>query len=197
MPGMIASMFRFNAATGMIAEARQVPSPNCDSRPVACSPELIVVHGISLPPGEYGGPWIDQFFTNCLPEHAHPFFVEIAGVKVSAHFLIRRDGELVQYVPVNKRAWHAGQSCHAGRDCCNDFSIGIELEGDDDAPYEESQYDCLAQLIATLRAQLSSLQDAEVVGHSDIAPGRKTDPGPSFDWDKLGNLLANRSHDDR
>jgi AmpD protein len=183
-------MFRLNKATGKIDGARQVDSPNCDDRPTGCQPSLIVIHGISLPPGEYGGPEIDQFFTNCLPAGAHPYFENIADLRVSAHFLIRRDGELVQYVPVDRRAWHAGESCYDGRDCCNDFSIGIELEGEDHTPYEEVQYERLAELVAVLQSESAALADASIVGHSDIAPGRKTDPGEAFDWAHLRGLLG-------
>ena len=185
-------MFRLNKATGVIGGARQVASPNCDDRPAGCAPSLIVIHGISLPPGEYGGPEIDQFFTNCLPADAHPYFEAIAAVKVSAHFLIRRDGELVQYVPIDRRAWHAGESCYDGRDCCNDFSIGIELEGEDHTPYETVQYERLAELVDTLRGSQQALAEANIVGHSDIAPGRKTDPGEAFDWQNLYRLLGER-----
>jgi len=185
-------MFRLNKATGMIGGARQVASPNCDDRPAGCPPSLIVIHGISLPPGEYGGPEIDQFFTNCLPADAHPYFEAIAAVKVSAHFLIRRDGELVQYVPIDRRAWHAGESCYDGRDCCNDFSIGIELEGEDHTSYETVQYERLAELLDILRGSHQALADAKIVGHSDIAPGRKTDPGEAFDWQNLYRLLGER-----
>jgi AmpD protein len=148
------------------------------------------VHGISLPPGEFGGPWIDLLFTNKLPAGAHPYFANIADARVSAHFLIRRDGQLIQYVPINRRAWHAGDSSHAGRSCCNDFSIGIELEGDNSTPYENAQYDCLAVLVTSLRLQVDSLAEAQIVGHSDIAPGRKTDPGEAFDWPALHERLA-------
>ena len=169
--------------------ARQVPSPNCDPRPDGCQPALIVVHGISLPPGNFGGPWIDRLFTNQLDPAAHPYFEEIAHLKVSSHLLIRRDGELVQYVPLGQRAWHAGASCFAGRDGCNDYSIGIELEGLDDQNYETAQYEQLARVIHQLRVDIPSLSRAPVVGHSDIAPGRKTDPGPAFDWLRLADLL--------
>ena len=188
-------MFTLDTHSGLLAEARQVESPNCDARPDGCVPELIVVHGISLPPGEFGGPWIDRLFTNELPPGEHPYFAQIAGMRVSAHFLIRRDGSLVQYVPVTQRAWHAGESCFVQRECCNDFSIGIELEGEDQTPYEKAQYDCLATLIDALRTQISSLADAQVVGHSDIAPGRKTDPGEAFDWGQLQALLASGKTD--
>ena len=186
-------MLTLDSQSGTIAEARQVESPNCDDRPDGCEASLIVVHGISLPPGEYGGPWIDHLFCNCLDPTAHSYFAEIAGLQVSAHFLIRRDGELIQYVPVTKRAWHAGESCHEGRERCNDFSIGIELEGEDETPYEIAQYHCLAELVRTLRAGMESLREADIVGHSDIAPGRKTDPGDAFDWDALHDLLQRRT----
>lgn len=181
-------MYRIDPQSGLAAGARQCPSPNCDARPPGCVPELIVVHGISLPPGDFGGPYIDQLFCNGLDPAGHPYFAEIAGLEVSAHFLIRRDGEVVQYVPVTQRAWHAGQSCHAGRQRCNDFSVGIELEGEDEIPYAAAQYAALANLIRALRA-LPSLASADIVGHSDIAPERKTDPGPAFDWARLAALL--------
>ena len=188
----MARMLRFNKKTGIIGGARQVVSPNCDDRPQGCTPNLIVIHGISLPPGEYGGPEIDQVFTNCLPAEAHPYFEAIADVRVSAHFLIRRDGELVQYVSVIKRAWQAGESCYDGRECCNDFSIGIELEGEDHTPYEEAQYKCLVELVGTLRSEIEALADAKIVGHSDIAPDRKTDPGEAFDWPYFYGILDER-----
>lgn len=187
-------MFSLDETTGLLEGVLLVESPNCDERPAECAPDLIVVHGISLPPGEFGGPWIDRLFTNTLPADQHPYFAEIAGLEVSAHFLVRRDGVLVQYVPVNRRAWHAGQSCFEGRERCNDFSIGIEMEGEDSTPYEQVQYDMLVTLIVSLREQLPSLRHAPVVGHSDIAPGRKTDPGEAFDWQYLTDLLNSRSN---
>lgn len=183
-------MLSVEAETGLIEEARQVPSPNHDDRPLGCAPELVVIHGISLPPGEFGGPWIDRFFTNRLDAEVHPYFAEIAGLQVSTHLLIRRDGELVQYVPLTKRAWHAGESSFRGRTCCNDFSIGIELEGTDDLAYTEKQYAALCATIAALRAALPTLAAAPVVGHCHIAPHRKTDPGPAFDWPRFQTLLA-------
>jgi AmpD protein len=148
------------------------------------------VHGISLPPGDYGGPWIDALFTNTLDPAVHPYFREIAALRVSAHVLIRRDGEVVQYVPFEQRAWHAGQSRYGGRECCNDFSIGIELEGDDDHPYEAAQYRVLAEVCRALIRAYPALSPPRIVGHSDISPGRKTDPGPHFDWPRLHALLA-------
>lgn len=171
--------------TGLVAQARQVSSPNWDERPANVIPELLVIHGISLPPGDFGGPWIDQLFTNSLQSDAHPYFAEIGHMKVSSHLLIRRNGELVQYVPLNKRAWHAGQSCFKGRECCNDFSIGVELEGTDELPYAEEQYRVLNRLVAALLSAYPSLTADNIVGHSDIAPGRKTDPGTAFDWNRL------------
>jgi AmpD protein len=175
--------------TGLVRGARQVPSPHCDERPDGMLPELIVVHGISLPAGEFGGPWIDALFTSTLDAAAHPSFAEIAPLKVSSHLLVRRDGELVQYVPLTRRAWHAGSSSHCGREACNDFSVGIELEGADEVAYEPVQYEILAAVIAALRAAYPSLHRAPVVGHSDIAPERKTDPGPAFDWGRLAGQL--------
>jgi AmpD protein len=188
-------MLKLDVGTGLLDEVRQVESPNCDERPADCEPDLIVVHGISLPPGEFGGPWIEQLFTNRLPAEEHPYFAEIADLRVSAHFLISRDGGLAQYVPINRRAWHAGESCFETRECCNDFSIGIELEGEDQTPYEKEQYHCLAMLINCLRSQMDSLAKASVVGHSDIAPGRKTDPGEAFDWHYLDTLLTTNAID--
>lgn len=176
---------RIDIATGLVEGARQVPSPNCDERPEQGDPELLVVHGISLPPGQFGGPWIDRLFTNTLPSEEHPYFSEIAHLAVSSHLLIRRDGELVQYVPLHLRAWHAGESCFDGRERCNDFSIGIELEGMDDIPYTDSQYRVLGKLVGALLAAYPSISPERIVGHSDIAPGRKTDPGDAFDWERL------------
>ncbi len=170
--------------------ARRVLSPNCDDRPEGSDVSLIVVHGISLPPGEYGGDWIDDLFTNRLDARAHPYFREICELRVSSHLLIRRDGELVQYVPFTRRAWHAGESCYRSQQACNDFAIGIELEGQDDEPYDAVQYRQLAALIRVLRERFPAIGARDIVGHSDIAPGRKTDPGPAFDWERLQTLLA-------
>jgi AmpD protein len=152
-------------------------------------PELIVVHGISLPPGEFGGPWIDALFTNTLPPDAHPYFEQVASLRVSAHALVRRDGEVVQYVPFHRRAWHAGQSSWMGRERCNDFSIGIELEGTDARAYESAQYASLASLVAALCRTYRTLSPERIVGHSDVAPGRKSDPGIAFDWPLLRALV--------
>lgn len=167
--------------------ARHCPSPFHNERPSG-EMTLTVVHGISLPPGEFGGPWIDLLFTGTLPPAEHPYFAEVAGMEVSAHVLIRRDGELVQYVPFDRRAWHAGRSSWQGRDNCNDFSVGIELEGCDDRPYADAQYLALAALLQTLWQRYPALT-GQVAGHDDIAPGRKTDPGPSFDWPRLRAML--------
>lgn len=174
---------------GWLNEVRRVPSPNCDERPADARIELVVIHGISLPPGEFGGPYIDQFFTNTLDRDKDRYFSTIADLQVSAHALIRRDGSLTQYVPFQRRAWHAGQSRFADRECCNDFSIGIELEGTDDQPYTAEQYQSLAALLRVLMATYPGVVPERICGHSDIAPGRKTDPGPAFDWPYLRSLL--------
>jgi AmpD protein len=178
-----------DTATGLMLGVRQVLSPHHDARPAATNPELIVVHGISLPPGEYGGPYIEQLFTGNLRSDDHPYFATLAGVRVSAHLLIRRDGRVLQFVPFQMRAWHAGESDWCGRAACNDFSIGIELEGTDDQPYTPQQYPSLAACIKALCTAYPSLATERVVGHSDIAPGRKTDPGESFDWPRLRQLI--------
>lgn len=176
--------------TGLMAGARYLASPNCDPRPAGDSPSLLVIHGISLPPGKYGGPWIDALFTNRLDPQADPYFSEIYQLRVSSHLLIRRDGELVQYVPFGQRAWHAGLSSYCGRERCNDFSIGIELEGTDEEPYEAIQYQVLAECITALLEAYPQLSGERIVGHSDIAPGRKSDPGAYFDWQLMHRLLA-------
>lgn len=167
---------------GWLAGVRRMESPNCDDRPAGTEITLLVVHSISLPPGEYGGGSIEGLFTNRLDPEAHPYFREIEGLKVSAHFLIGRDGSLIQFVPVYRRAWHAGASCWRGRSACNDFSIGVELEGTDDSPFEEAQYRAFDELLARLRGALP-LRD--IAAHSDVSPGRKTDPGPAFAWDRI------------
>lgn len=177
--------------TGLLTGARQVLSPHYDARPAGSVPELIIVHGISLPPNEFGGPWIDQLFTGNLIADAHPAFAGLTGPgrRVSTHALIRRDARIVQYVPFGERAWHAGLSEYQGRPACNDFSIGIELEGADLIPYTEAQYPCLAALIRALLAAYPTLSRERIVGHGDVAPGRKTDPWPVFDWERLRQLL--------
>lgn len=181
---------RVRVADGLLHGVRYAASPNCDARPPGCEPDLIVVHGISLPPGEFGGDAIERLFTNTLDPQAHPYFDRLRDLRVSAHALIRRDGEVVQFVPFHRRAWHAGESCYAGREDCNDFSIGIELEGTDEQPYAEVQMQRLAALVRALRECYPRLSPDRVVGHSDIAPQRKTDPGPHFDWTRLRQLLA-------
>ena len=184
---------KIDPATGLLAGVRQVLSPHCDARPTGVKPDLLVVHGISLPPGEFGGPWIDRLFTGTLPADAHPYFRAIVGARVSAHALIRRDGEIVQYVPFGERAWHAGESEYDGRPRCNDFSIGVELEGTDETPYTDAQYEQLAALAAALFDAYPSLGPEHVVGHSDIAPERKTDPGPIFNWRRLRLAVEERT----
>lgn len=186
-----AGLLRVDPATGLVPGARYVPSPNRDERPQGQRPELVIVHGISLPPGEFGGPWIERLFTNTLPQDEHPYFAAIAGQRVSAHVLVRRDGSLVQFVPFHLRAWHAGVSAWRGRERCNDFSIGIELEGTDTTPYEDAQYGALAALAAALVRAYPTLSPEAIAGHEDVAPGRKTDPGPSFEWPRLRALLRN------
>jgi N-acetyl-anhydromuramoyl-L-alanine amidase len=166
---------------------RTASSPNCDERPPGVDVTLLVLHSISLPPGEYGGDAIERFFTNRLDPAAHPYFQEISSLRVSSHFLIRRDGEVVQFVAPEKRAWHAGESSWRGRERCNDFSIGIELEGTHDTPFDEMQYASLVRLITTLRKTFS-LRD--IAAHSDVAPGRKTDPGAHFDWPRVLAALS-------
>lgn len=170
---------------GWLSGAGRMDSPNCDERPPHMVIDLVVIHGISLPPGQYGGPWIDALFTNALPLSAHSYFSSLKGMHVSTHLLIRRDGMLVQYVPFHRRAWHAGASTWGGRMRCNDFSIGIELEGTDITPYTDIQYIVLGNVIQILRAAYPGITSERIVGHSDISPGRKTDPGPAFDWARL------------
>ncbi len=188
----LARGIEIDAASGLARGLRQVLSPHWDARPSGQLPELIVVHGISLPPGRYGGPWIDQLFCGNLPPAADPYFAQIAGLRVSAHALVRRDGRIVQYVPFHHRAWHAGASSWCGRSACNDFSIGIELEGTDTDSYEDAQYESLAALLHGLLDAYPTLAPDRLVGHDEIAPGRKTDPGVSFDWPRLRRLVAHR-----
>lgn len=182
--------FEIDKATGLMRGVRQVPSPHRDARPAAAAVELLVIHGISLPPGEFGGPWIERLFCGVLPRDAHPYFPEVADLKVSAHLLIRRDGEVLQFVPFHERAWHAGVSKFKGREACNDFSVGVELEGADEVPYTSAQYARLADVSAALMSAYPGITAARIVGHSDVAPGRKTDPGPAFDWTRYRDALA-------
>jgi AmpD protein len=174
---------------GHASLAAQIPSPNFDERPDDTPVSLVVVHGISLPPGEFGGDAIERLFTNRLDPGEHPYYASIASLRVSSHFLIRRDGALVQFVRCDRRAWHAGDSAWRGRTRCNDFSIGIELEGSDDVRYTEAQYAILARLVRALRRRYPI---TDIAGHADIAPGRKTDPGPAFDWPRFRRDLVRR-----
>lgn len=167
---------------GWLEGARYVVSPNCDVRPEGEAIRLVVIHNISLPPGEFGGPGVEQLFTNRLDPDEHPYYRVIKDLRVSAHFFIRRDGELVQFVPCGLRAWHAGASTWQGRERCNDFSIGIELEGTDALPFTDRQYEVLNALLVVLR---SAYPIEGIAGHCDIAPGRKTDPGACFEWERV------------
>ena len=170
--------------------ARRLASPNASERPDPEDIALVVVHGISLPPGEFGTGMVEALFTNTLDTTVHPSLAELAGVRVSSHLLISRRGAVTQFVPFDRRAWHAGVSSHRGRERCNDYSIGIELEGTDHRPYANSQYERLAAVLAALLLRYPRLSLVDVVGHAEIAPGRKTDPGPSFDWPRLFRLLG-------
>lgn len=170
---------------GWVEGVTHCPSPNCNERP-AGEVSLLVIHNISLPPGQFATGQVQRFFQNRLDAQAHPFFAEIAELRVSAHFLIERDGAITQFVACDRRAWHAGASCYQGRENCNDFSLGIELEGTDTQPYAEAQYQALDTLVSLLRETYPQLLAERTCGHSDIAPGRKTDPGPYFDWSRLG-----------
>ena len=169
-------------AAGRATGVLQIASPNCDERPDGATVRLLVIHNISLPPGEFGGTGIVELFTNTLDPAAHPYYAQIAGLKVSAHFLVRRDGAIVQFVATEMRAWHAGVSSWNGRERCNDFSIGVELEGADDREFADAQY---AALAALTRAVCARYAIDDIVGHADIAPGRKTDPGPCFNWERF------------
>ena len=182
--------YTVSPGVGLLRPAEQCPSPNQDDRPAGSEPELIVLHGISLPPGEFSGPHIRELFTNRLDWDAHPYFAEIRDLKVSAHLLIDRAGDVAQFVPFGRRAWHAGQSSFRGRDCCNDYSIGIELEGEDDTPYTDAQYLHLVGVLQAIIASYPALSVRRIAGHCDIAPGRKSDPGPVFDWLRLYDGLT-------
>ncbi|MEO8767129.1 MAG: 1,6-anhydro-N-acetylmuramyl-L-alanine amidase AmpD [Nitrosospira sp.] len=172
---------------GCLGEVRFIPSPNCDERPAGCAINLLVIHNISLPPDEFGGDGVIELFANRLDPEAHPYYQTLRDLKVSTHFFIRRDGEIIQFVPCEKRAWHAGVSCWHGKARCNDFSIGIELEGSDSTPFTDLQYAMLAALTRVLQ---KTYPITDIAGHSDIAPGRKTDPGPCFDWERYRNALS-------
>ncbi|NND65178.1 MAG: 1,6-anhydro-N-acetylmuramyl-L-alanine amidase AmpD [Gammaproteobacteria bacterium] len=184
-------MFEIDISTGRLHNVRQLPSNNCHWSDQHAPLSLIVVHNISLPAGEFGGDQIDRLFTNCLDCTSHDDFKILHGLHVASHVLIDRNGVVTQYVPFSQRAWHAGESCYQGRSACNDFSVGIELEGTDDQAYTDAQYDVLVQLIKALINNYPSLSAEHIVGHSDIAPGRKTDPGPAFDWARLRASLQN------
>lgn len=175
---------------GIVRSARQCASPNQDARPASVAVDLIVLHGISLPPGNFDGAAIEQLFCNQLDWDSHPYYDEIRGFKVSAHVLIRRDGEVIQFVPFTARAWHAGESSFCGQTNCNDQSIGIELEGVDDVPYTDHQYETLISMLAAMLKTYPELSARRIAAHSDIAPGRKTDPGPAFDWLRLYDGLS-------
>jgi len=179
---------QINTTTGLLDESRQCPSPNKDERPDETTIDLVVVHSISLPPGQFGGDEIEQFFQNRLDKDAHPYFEQIHELQVSAHALIKRSGEIIQFVPFHERAWHAGQSNYCGRERCNDFSVGIELEGTDTGAFEDEQYEQLSHLLTALKVAYPMISD-NITGHSDISPGRKLDPGTGFNWDKLKSLL--------
>jgi len=181
---------RIDLESGLMHGATQIASPNHDARPPGVEADLIVVHGISLPPGEFGGPWIDRLFTNTLPAEVHPYFAQVDSLRVSSHVVVKRDGAVTQYVKFTERAWHAGKSIYRGREACNDFSVGVELEGTDTLPYEAAQYAALAEVVAALCAAYPRLSPDRLVGHNDIAPGRKTDPGPAFDWPRARRLIA-------
>lgn len=173
---------RIDLSQGLLEGARLAPSPNVDARPPGSAVEVLVIHNISMPPGDYGGGDIERLFCNALDFNAHPFYRTIQGLKVSSHLLIRRDGEVVQFVPFHQRAWHAGASRWQGRERVNDFSIGIEMEGTDETPYEDIQYQVLVQVTRVLMQAYPGITREHIVGHADISPGRKTDPGPFFDW---------------
>ncbi len=177
---------------GWLLAARRLPSTNCDPRPADTAINLLVIHNISLPPGEFGGTAIEDLFLNRLKRERHPYFAKIHDLRVSAHLLIDRHGDITQFVPFDLRAWHAGVSCYDDRECCNDFSIGIELEGTDDTPYTEAQYAALSATTRALLRHYPHLNPRRIAGHCDIAPGRKSDPGPAFDW--IRYLASLHSH---
>lgn len=182
-------MLDIDATSGLLRGVRLVPSPNCDARPPGTTVEALIIHAISLPPGTFGGPAIEQLFCNALDPNAHPSYAEICDLKVSAHALIRRDGEIIQFVPFHLRAWHAGESCCEGRTRVNDFSLGVELEGVDHMPFEAVQYDVLIELTRRIMDAYPGITRERIYGHSDVAPGRKTDPGPHFDWKRYRSAL--------
>lgn len=186
----MANSLTIDVNTGLIEGVRFVCSPNCDARPPGGEVDVLVIHAISLPPGRFGGPDIERLFCNALDRDSHPYYRAIEGLRVSAHVLIRRDGEVVQFVPLQARAWHAGESCCEGRTRVNDFSIGIELEGCDELPFETAQYRALSAVSVAIMRAYPAITPARIFGHSDIAPGRKTDPGACFDWQRYRRALA-------
>ncbi len=173
-------------AQGWLSGVRKILSPNFDPRPHGMPISMLIIHSISLPPNEFGGKGIEQLFTNAMNHEEHPYFEQLRGLKVSSHFLIRRNGEIIQFIPCLQRAWHAGASLWQGRTRCNDFSIGIEMEGSDYVPYENAQY---RRLIYLTRRLQRTYHIIDIVGHEDVAPERKTDPGPHFDWKRFLNSL--------
>lgn len=181
--------WNLDVGSGWITNASQALSPNHDQRPPDTEIDVLVIHAISLPPNQFGDDYIIRFFTNCLDYNIHPYFKEIEALRVSAHFLIDRNGHLTQFVSTQDRAWHAGLSSFQGRQQVNDFSIGIELEGCDEWPFEDKQYESLAHLVSIIKRSYPDISDQNIVGHSDISPGRKTDPGPCFDWPRFRSLL--------
>ncbi len=180
---------QINLESGLVEGITHIPSPNQSQRPADANIELIVIHNISLPPKEYGGNWITDLFCNRLDPKAHPYFKQIANLEVSSHLLIRRDGSIIQYVPFTQAAWHAGKSCFRGKERCNEFSIGIELEGCDDEEFTENQYNQLIKITNLLISHYPCIKKGNIAGHSDISPERKTDPGPCFDWDRFKDNL--------
>ena len=193
---IVTSDYSVNADAGLITPARLCLSPNRDERPTDSPVDLIILHGISLPPGRFGGGEIEALFLNRLDWDAHPYFGEIRGLEVSAHLLIRRDGELVQFVPFTERAWHAGESSFRGRSRCNDYSIGIELEGEDETAYDDRQYKVLSHVLQALIQAYPDISAREIAGHCDVSPGRKVDPGPAFDWLRLYDALGDNTETD-
>lgn len=186
---MFSKILQLNSNTGKIDGAEFIPSPNYNHRPDKTVIELLVIHGISLPPGQFGGSAVQQFFTNNLDTTQHPYYATLVNMHVSSHLFIRRNGQIIQFVPLHLRAWHAGESSFQGKNNCNDYSIGVELEGTDDIPYTDEQYQRLVEVIKLLQKSYPALTLDRIVGHSDIAPSRKTDPGPAFDWQHLHGLL--------
>ena len=184
------SVMQIDTTSGLIRGASYVASPNCDARPEGAPIDILVIHSISLPPGKFGGRGIEQLFCNTLNPDDHPYYREIQNLKVSTHVLIRRNGQLVQFVPLHRRAWHAGLSYCEGRSRINDFSVGVELEGANDLPFEDAQYESLTKLTRSLRQAYPAITPERIYGHCDIAPGRKTDPGPTFDWKRYLDTCA-------